>query len=155
MRTHLRAALVLALTVGLLALFLRHANLGQVWTEIGHARLGLVLLAAVMTGLTYVLRAFRWQYLLRPIGRTHFSVALRATLIGFAATFLLPARAGEFLRPYLLARQERLSATAAFATIILERLFDLLTVLLLFGSFLLVFDPGLASADPRVFAAAK
>ena len=57
----------------------------------------------------------------------------RTTVIGFAASALLPARAGEVLRPYLLARRERLNAAAAFATIMLERLLDLATVLLLFS----------------------
>ena len=58
--------------------------------------------------LTYALRALRWQYLLAGLGPTRFSVAFRATVIGFAASFLLPARAGEFLRPYLLAKNEKL-----------------------------------------------
>ena len=93
------------------------------------------MLALIVTALTYVLRALRWQYLLAPIGPTHFANAFRTTVIGFAASFLLPARAGEVIRPYLLARKEGLSATAAFATIILERLLDLITVLLLFGVF--------------------
>jgi hypothetical protein len=77
------------------------------------------LLAIATTGGPPV-RALRWQYLLAPIGP-----ALRhgvpTTVIGFAATFLLPARAGGH-RPYLLARREGLNATAAFATIIPERL---------------------------------
>ena len=73
----------------------------------------------------YLVRAERWQYLLEPIGPTRFWVAFRTTVIGFAATFVLPARAGEVLRPYLLARHEGLPATAAFATIIVERMLDL------------------------------
>ena len=64
-----------------------------------------LLLAVVVTGVTYAIRALRWQYLLAPIGPTRFSTAFRTTVIGFAATFLLPARAGEVIRPYLLARQ--------------------------------------------------
>ena len=46
------------------------------------------------TGMTYWLRAVRWQYLLAPIGPTRFRTAFRATIVGFAASFLLPARAG-------------------------------------------------------------
>ena len=68
-------------------------------------------------------------------------------MIGFAATALLPARAGEVLRPWLLARKEGLSATAAFATIILERVLDTVMVLLLFGLFLLLTDPEIAQGD--------
>ena len=99
-----------------------------------------------ITGLTYVLRAVRWQYLLVPIGHVGFGNALRTTVIGFAASAVLPARAGEVLRPWLLARKEGLSATAAFATIILERVLDTVMVLLLFGLFLLLAEPGSRAA---------
>ena len=63
--------------------------------------------------------------------------AFRTTVIGFAATFLLPGRVGEVLRPYLLARQEGFSAAATLATVIIERILDMVTVLLLFGCYLL------------------
>jgi glycosyltransferase 2 family protein len=155
MLTRLRTALVVLLTVGLLALFLRHADIGEVASEIRHGRVGFLLLALVSTACTYVLRALRWQYLLRPIGTTRFANAFRTTIIGFAATSLLPGRVGEVLRPYLLARREGLSATATFATIILERLLDMVAVLVFLAAFLLLFDPGVAAADPRVFAAIK
>ena len=155
MRSRLRAALVLLLTAGLLAYFLRNADMAGVWEETRRADGRLLLLALGATGLTYVLRAYRWQYLLAPIGPTRFAVAFETTVIGFAATFLLPARAGEVLRPYLLARREGLSATAAFATIILERVLDLVTVLLLFGFFVLVVDPATLSGDPALFARVK
>lgn len=155
MRSRLRAVLILLLTVGLLAFFLRNADMAGVWTETRRARPVLLVLAVCVTALTYVLRAFRWQYLLAPIGRTHFGPAFEATVIGFAASFLLPARAGEVLRPYLLARRENLPATAAFATIILERLLDLATVLLLFGVFVLTGSPETLSGDPELYARVK
>ncbi len=59
------------------------------------------------------------------------------------------------IRPYLLARREGLSATAAFATIILERFLDLITVLLLFAWFVLTAAPGVVSGDPALFARVK
>jgi uncharacterized protein (TIRG00374 family) len=102
-----------------------------------------------------VFRSIRWQYLLRPIGSVHFTNALRTTIIGFAASALLPARAGEVLRPYLLARREGLSATAAFATIILERLLDTLMVLALFATFLVFFSSGVAGVGSTTFAQVK
>jgi uncharacterized protein (TIRG00374 family) len=118
-------------------------------------RLGLLGLALLTTASTYVLRSRRWQYLLMGLGPTRFPNALRATVIGFAASFLLPARAGEFLRPYLLARWERLGVTAAFATVILERVIDAVTVLMFFAVFLLSADPSLSKADPAVVRAVK
>ena len=111
MRSRVRTILICLLTLGLLAFFLRNADMAGVWAETRRARGSLVALALIVTGLTYVLRALRWQYLLAPIGPTRFGTAFRATVIGFAASFLLPARAGEVIRPYLLARRERLSAT--------------------------------------------
>ena len=91
----------------------------------------LVGLAVLTTLVTYVIRTWRWQTMLRPIGSVHFWRAFRATVIGF---FPFPARLGEVLRPYQLARQENLSFSAVFATIILERALDLTAVLLLFAA---------------------
>lgn len=155
MRSHLRAALILLVTVGLLAYFLRGVNLSEVWEKTREADARLLALAVAVTLMTYVLRAFRWRYLLAPIGPTRFSTAFQTTVIGFAASFLLPARAGEVLRPYLLARREGLPPTACFATIILERLLDLVTVLLLFGLFVVFVDPASLSGDPAMYARVK
>jgi uncharacterized protein (TIRG00374 family) len=153
LRTALRTILVTALAIALLAVFLRNADLARVWTEMKSARLDLLLGALLLTLAMYVVRAERWQYLLAPLGPTRFSVAFRTTVIGFAASFILPARAGEVLRPYLLARQERLPATAAFATVIVERMLDLVAVLLLLGLFLFALESGEAAAAPRLYQA--
>ena len=155
MPSRVRTVLVLLLTCGLLWFFLRNADMPKVWDEMRRARPGMLGGALAVTGLTYVLRALRWQYLLAPLGPTRFSNAFRATVIGFAATFLLPARAGEVIRPYLLARREGLPATAAFATIILERLLDLVTVLALFAVFVLTADVATSSAHPAALARVK
>lgn len=155
MPSRLRAALVIVLTIGLLAFFLHGVEFDRVWQATRHADGRLLAVGILVTTLTYALRALRWQYLLAPIGPTRFSTAFRTTVIGFAASFLLPARPGEVLRPYLLARREGLPPTAAFATIILERLLDLVTVLLLFGIFVLVVDPASLSGDPAIYARVK
>ena len=134
-----------------LALFLRGAHLDVVWAEIKQANAWLLALSSGITVLTMVLRALRWQYLLAPIGHARFGPAFRTTTIGFAASALLPARAGEVIRPYLLARQEGLSATATFATIIIERVLDAVTCVFLLASFVLLFDPGMDSADSGLY----
>jgi hypothetical protein len=82
-------------------------------------------------------------------------MVFKTTVIGFAASTLLPARAGEVVRPFLLARREGFSATSAFATIVVERLLDLVTVLLLFGFYLAFFDPGTDAGNSTVFRALK
>jgi uncharacterized protein (TIRG00374 family) len=155
MPLRVRSVLILLLTFGLLWFFFRNADMAQVWAEMRRARPGLLLAAVLVTSLTYALRALRWQYVLSPLGETHFANAFRATVIGFAATFLLPARAGEVIRPLLLARREGLPATATFATIILERLMDMVTVLALFAVFVLTADPATISAQPAHLARVK
>ncbi|MEO7890944.1 MAG: lysylphosphatidylglycerol synthase transmembrane domain-containing protein [Vicinamibacterales bacterium] len=133
--------IIVVLTAGLIFVFLRSIDVGQAWAATKRAHVGWIIAAVCVTLQTYILRAWRWQLLLRPIGRASFRTAFRTTVIGFAASFLLPARIGEVLRPYLLARTEGLNATSTFATVIVERLIDLCTVLMLFAVALL--NPGI------------
>ncbi len=130
-RVRIRTVLVSVLAIALFAWFLNHANLADVWVQVRRARLDLLIVGFVMVVLSYVIRAYRWQYLLRPIGRTRFRTAFRTTVIGAAALAVLPARAGDVLRPYLLARQEGLSTSATLATIVMERVIDLVAMLAL------------------------
>jgi uncharacterized protein (TIRG00374 family) len=151
MKRWVQGLLVMAITATLLAFFVRGANLGEVLKQIGRADRPLLLLATIAASGAYVLRVKRWQFLLRPLGPTRFMPAFRATAIGFAATFLLPGRTGEVLRPYLLARREGLSAMATVATVIVERLLDTIGVLMLFAGFLLFGVPEQALEKPSLF----
>ena len=147
--------MVIGLAVGLIAVFLRNADLGRVWSAVASARADFIVLSLALTSATFLIRAERWQYLLGPLGPTRFWMVFRTTVIGFAASAVLPARAGEVIRPYLLARHERLSATATFATILVERVLDLAAVLLLLAAFLVFFDPGVGTRDSAVFNAIR
>jgi uncharacterized protein (TIRG00374 family) len=155
LRNIIRTVVVLLLAAGLIAVFLRNADFGNVWSAVKAARPDYLLLALGVTVVTFVIRAERWQYLLGPLGPTRFGVVFRTTVIGFAASAVLPARAGEVIRPYLLARREGLSVTSAFATIIVERILDLTAVLLLLAAFLIWFDPGLEARDSVLFEAIR
>ena len=126
--------LIAAATAGLLWLFFRNIDLAETWSAMTHAHVGNLAGAIVATLMTYTLRSLRWQALLRPVGQTRLRVIFRATVIGFTTIFLLPGRIGEILRAYLVARQEGLRFTATFATVIVERLLDLTTVLLMFAA---------------------
>lgn len=155
MRSHIRAFVVLALAVGLLALFLHNVDLRLVAADIARARPAWLMLSLATMVLNLAIRALRWQYLLEPLGPTTFGNAFRATAVGFAASSVLPARAGEFIRPYFLARHERFSATGAFATIVLERLLDTVTVLVLLALFVFVFGRDMSEANPMAFRGLK
>lgn len=71
----------------------------------------------------YALRALRWMSFSRHLGPAHFGNIYRMTLAGFAAIFLL-GRAGEPIRPLLLARKERQPVADTFGIYVLERIFD-------------------------------
>lgn len=123
----------------LLWLFFRGTDLAAIRESLAGARLSLILAAVAMTLLGYLLRAMRWKVLLAPLGSAALWNCFVATAIGFMVNSLVPpGRLGEIARPYVLARKEGFSASSAFATIFLERVLDLVTVVLLIGLSLLV-----------------
>jgi glycosyltransferase 2 family protein len=151
MRSHIRTVIVLALAAGLLAVFLSNVDLRRVAEDIGRARPVWLAVSLASMVVNLAIRSMRWRYLLEPLGGASFGNAFRATAVGFAASSVLPARAGEVIRPYFLSRHEPMSATGAFATIILERLLDTITVLMLLASFVFIFGRDLALANPSAF----
>jgi uncharacterized protein (TIRG00374 family) len=126
------------LTLGLAvsAACLWFATRGTDWSAVGGllaaARLQWVAAAAASSVLAIVLRAQRWRLLLRPVAAVPFGPSFSATAIGFAATSVLPLRLGEVIRPALLARRVGMGVTPALSSVVLERLFDMLFVILCF-----------------------
>ena len=83
--------------------------------------------------LSYVGRALRWEAMLRPLRpRVSLWNLCSATVIGFTAIVLL-GRAGELVRPYLIAIKEQVSFSSQMAAWLLERVLDAVVVLLIFG----------------------
>ncbi|NJD17938.1 MAG: flippase-like domain-containing protein [Gemmatimonadetes bacterium] len=121
-----------AITVILLWWALRGVPFAEVWR---HMRGGdpLLLAAAVAVAtFGFLIRALRWKVLLAPV-RSDTSLRSRfaAVSIGFMANNVLPARVGEFARAYALSRLEPVSASAAFGSLVIERLLDGIVLLLL------------------------
>lgn len=155
MRSHLRTLIVVALALALAVLVLYNVDLRGVARQILHAHPAWLALALATMLVNLAIRAWRWQYLLEPIGRPSFGNAFRATAVGFAASAVLPARAGEVIRPYFLSRREQMSATGAFATVILERVLDMLTVLGLLALYVFFLRGDAPSAHATAFEAVK
>lgn len=87
----------------------------------------------------YFVRAYRWGLLLHPFKKNiAISSLLNFTLIGFMISYLLPGRLGEIARPVMLAEKEKIKKSQAIATIINERLFDLLIVLVMLITYLIL-----------------
>ena len=90
----------------------------------------LALSIAVTLG-TYWFRAIRWQVLLAPLKDVRLPALFSITVIGFGAIFLL-GRAGEFARPFWLARREKVGLTGSVATIVVERFLDAIMLIAAF-----------------------
>lgn len=86
--------------------------------------------ALVIVG--FALRALRWQYIMGASHRIGFWQAFHPVMIGFAINCVLPGRVGELARPIVLRRQVEVPLTTGLATIVVERVFDLLMLMLLF-----------------------
>jgi hypothetical protein len=83
----------------------------------------------IMAAMLY--RAFRWQIMIDPIKRIGLGDLFASTMVGFMANNILPLRMGEFVRAYSIGKLGKLSRSSSFATIVLERIFDTFTLLLM------------------------
>jgi hypothetical protein len=124
----------LTLNLGISLVFLdfvfAEINLADVGRALAGANYWMLAPATLCILLHLYFRTLRWQWLLKPIGEVSFWPAFRGLVIGITGNTFLPARAGEFLRAYVLGRSTGLPKTSVFATLVVERIFDGLTVLL-------------------------
>ncbi|MFC2173488.1 lysylphosphatidylglycerol synthase transmembrane domain-containing protein [Acidobacteriota bacterium] len=133
----------IAIGVLFLYLFLKKADLPLVAENLAKARFEFILLSALCTMIGFFFRALRWKYFLMPVKKIGIVRLFSTMSIGYMVSTYTP-RLGEIARPYILGDKENISKSAAFATIVVERIFDFLTVLFLFSLYLLFFaDSGL------------
>lgn len=90
-----------------------------------------VIIALCVAGLSHFLRAFRWNYLLKPLGyKTNLVNANCAVLIGYLANYGIP-RSGEVTRCTITAKYDKVPFEIGFGTVITERIVDLLVFLVI------------------------
>jgi len=119
------------ISVVFLYLALRGTQWDVLWAVLKQTRYAYFIPAIVATMLGHYARAYRWKFMLLPIKPIATSRLFSATMIGFMANNLLPARLGELVRAYVLGRREQISRTASFATIVYERIVDVFCLLVL------------------------
>jgi len=137
MKSAFRLGLGVALAAFLLWLATRGVDPAALLAAIAQAKPLPLLLVVVLTVVMYLIRAMRWRLLLPALKNAPIFDLFAITNIGFMAGLVIP-RAGEVLRPYLAARRYKVGVSAGFASIILERLMDLLTVLFLLACYMFV-----------------
>ena len=129
----------LALTVFFLVLVISNLKFEEVGKAFSDANYWYLLPAVTITFLAYLVRAWRWQFILQPTKPISFKSSYSILMIGFMANNLLPARIGEFVRAYTLGAQEKISKSLSLATIVLERVCDGLTLIAFMGVALVAF----------------
>ncbi len=127
--------LFLGLAVSLVCVWwaMREVRPAEVFEALRHADYRGFLAVMGFTLLGFWIRAFRWRWLLTTPRPIRFGSLYRATMIGFMANNLLPFRLGEFVRAWALGRSQNLSKTTVFATVVVERIVDMITLLAIFG----------------------
>lgn len=91
--------------------------------------------------ISFIIRALRWRILLNKPDLKVYSL-LSSILIGFSLNCILPARAGELYRAYFFGKKENLKKTKVFTSVILERVFDGITLFLILCLAIYIFSPG-------------
>jgi hypothetical protein len=121
--------------------FGRSLDWAEVREAVSHANPYLLGLAVLVICLAYAFRAARWGALLAPLSPASLKNLFIATTVGFGAVFLV-GRAGEVVRPAVLPmRDPKIRASASFVTILVERIYDMFAVAILFAANLLWFRP--------------
>lgn len=130
----------LVISVATLVVFFNQASPSQIWQAISQVDLWWLMAALVVYLSGFVLRTLRWRYLLKPMGDVSFMSLLSAMMLGFLGNNILPAHLGEVIRAMIIGRTEKISVSATMATVVMERIYDGLTILLLLGVVLLFMD---------------
>jgi hypothetical protein len=123
------------------------------WTNTEHVNWIYVALSVVLIYLAYIIRAIRWRIFLKPLKETTTARLIPPQFIGFAGLALL-GRPGEAIRPYLIARKENLTFSSQMAVWLVERIFDMASVAVMFVVIEFVGDP-LWSTLPNTHLAAQ
>jgi uncharacterized protein (TIRG00374 family) len=112
-------------------LSLRNIDFNETWRALGRLSYGWLALATAAFLLSILVRGVRWQVLFEPGRRPPLRATTKAMLLGLFFNSILPARAGEAVRVVALKHYTRIPLSESTATVVVERVFDVLSLLLL------------------------
>lgn len=137
-KTGLRTALFILLAAVFLYFFARSVSWPEVLRSVAGVKWPLFALSCLLSGLHFFTRSLRWKFLLKhekPEAR--YVNMVKGNVVGFTVTFLFPGRLGELVKPLYLAQKEDMSKGYVIGTVVVERIFDMSTMCLFLGLFLL------------------
>jgi uncharacterized protein (TIRG00374 family) len=145
--------LSILLTAGFLWLAFRGTDAEKLWSSLRSADYRWVVAYVILLFVSHLARAVRWRYLLEPVkGGIGVRNLFSSVMIGYMVNNLLP-RAGEIARPYAIGKLENLSKSAALGTIVVERIMDTFSFLILIVAIPLVYHGPVAKAFPWLHGA--
>lgn len=138
----MRLKLILSLLVSAVFTYLafRNIDFALMWRTLSQANYWLLAPGLLFMYVSLWLRALRWGYFMKPIKPVGFQKLFSAMMIGYYGNNVFPFRLGEVLRAYAIGQSAGVSRMASFATIFVERIIDVISLLLLLGVSLLFHD---------------
>ena len=149
----IKLAVAIAVSAVCVWISMKDVRLSEVAAALAHANYFGFVATMGLTILGFWVRAVRWRWLIMTPRPVPTSSLFSATMIGFMANNVLPFRLGEFVRPWALARREKMSKTTLLATVVVERAVDMLTLLGILGISLLVHPLSEATEGGRMVRA--
>lgn len=138
----LKYSISLAIAVALMYYVFRDWNFSELLVRFGEVNYWWVALSFVLSVFSHVLRAYRWNLLLGPMGYNNLSTyrTFKAVMIGYLANLVAP-RLGEITRCGVMKREDNVNMSASIGTVVAERIFDLIMLtILIFTGLILEFD---------------
>lgn len=133
--------LILGLLISMVFLYFAFKDVS--WGDFLHFILGIqyqwLIPAAISVIASFIVRAIRWKMLVAPIQKVTFDNTFSATMIGYMGNNVLPFRLGDLLRAFAFSKDTGIRKSTTLASLLLERILDLLTTLMALGLVLVYF----------------
>src|SRR5258706_807989 len=153
MNRWVRLGLQTAVGIALLILWIRTVSLTDVASHIRVQRWWVLQLMLLISVITSVMRARRWQWLLRSLAPVGMVRAFAMNAAGGLLNYVLPIRSGDAARAWWLWRRHRVPAGSALATIVIDKACDLAGVALVLAVLAVVAATGVVAAPPALLGA--
>ena len=136
-----KTKMILGLVISILFTYLafRRVNVHQMVDLFLEANYWYFIAAILVLFFSHFARAIRWGYLVKPIHEVKIFTLFNALIIGYMFNVFLPAHLGEFIRAYVIGQKEPISSSSAFATIVIERILDVFSLLIIMMFALVIF----------------
>ena len=128
-------------------LFVRKVEWDSLTRAFSEANYIYVLPAIIFIFASYLVRAVRWSILITPVKRVSLLSLFSAIMVGSMANSVLPARAGELIRPILIGKKENIKMTTSLATVVMERIFDMMALIIFTAVILFIIPSNTSSGN--------